>query len=378
MSAEADWMEVNDKFLAATVEWIRLRLQQVVAPPVPDVIDEKLALARQEMIKLEHNDPPPALILLADHLSLTEFDCHTLALCAAVELDTRIAGLCAKAQCDLNKPYPTFALAFALFDDPDWNALSPHSGLRHWRLLEINQPGTQALTSASLCADERIVNYLKGLNYLDDRLTPLLDPIQLDSMGMQHIAQPLPPSQQQLVDTIIKHLKYSNGMERAPVIELLGHDSDSKRLVAGRVASALGLNLYRIDIKVLPSQTGDFETFSRLWQRESLLMPLALYFDTGRTADLEKTQLKRFLERSGGVVFLDLEDATAETARKRFCVDVNKPIPEEQEQLWTEVLQGPQSDQPQRIAEHPYGDMNYRMQTIFHFAYLQEYLFFLS
>jgi len=31
-------------------------------------------------------------------------------------------------------------LAFALFDDPDWNALAPNAPLRYWRLLEINQP----------------------------------------------------------------------------------------------------------------------------------------------------------------------------------------------------------------------------------------------
>jgi len=346
---------MNDQHLAATIRWIRLRLEQLAQrvennnKPASD--SETVELAHQDMINLEDQNPPPALNLLARHLGLSGFDRQLLALCSAVELDTRIAGLCAKAQDDPNKPYPTFALAFTLFDDPDWNALSPHAPLRRWRLLKINQPGTQPLTSASLGADERIVNYLKGLNYLDDRLTPLVDPIQLDSMGMQNIEQALPPSQQQVIDTIIERLKSSNGMERTPVIELLGHDSASKRLVAGRVAAALGLNLYGIDIKILPSQTGDFETFTRLWQRESLLMPLALYIDTDGTGELENTQLKRFLNRSNGMVFLDLEDTNSETERNRISVDVNKPIPEEQEQLWTTALEGAEGDQPQRLAE---------------------------
>ena len=355
MNENINWLELNDRHLAATLNWIRLRLEQLSRPgknkhrSVSD--SETVEQAWQEMIKLEDNDPPPALNLLANHLGLTTFDRQVLALCSAMELDTRIAGLCANAQGDLNKPYPTFALAFALFDDPDWNSLSPHASLRHWRLLEINQPGALPLTGAALATDERIVNYLKGLNYLDDRLTPLLDPIHLDSMGIENTGELLPPSQQQSVDTIIEHLRYSNGLEKTPVIELLGHDSASKRLLAERVASLLSLNLYSIDIKTLPSQTGDFETFTRLWQRESLLMPLALYIDTDGIADAEKSTLKRFLQRSSGIVFLDLEDAKIETVRNRVSVEVNKPTPEEQQQLWTESLQGKANDQPQRLAE---------------------------
>ena len=355
MNEKPNWLELNDRHLAATLSWIRLRLERLASPGKnknKSVTDsETVEQARQEMIKLEDNDPPPALNLLANHLGLTMFDRHVLALCTAMELDTRIAGLCANAQDDPNKPYPTFALAFALFDDPDWNSLSPHAPLRHWRLLEINQPGALPLTGAALATDERIVNYLKGLNYLDDRLTPLLDPVRFDSMGIENTDELLPPSQQQSVDTIIKRLTYSNELEKTPVIELLGHDSASKRMLAERVASLLSLNLYSIDIRILPSQTGDFETFTRLWQRESLLMPLALYIDTDGIADAEKSTLKRFLQRSSGIVFIDLEDAKIETVRNRVSVEVNKPTPQEQEQLWTESLQGKANDQPQRLAE---------------------------
>ena len=355
MNQETNWLQHNDRHLAATLSWIRLRLEQLISSAkgknrhLPD--SETVEQARQEMLKLEDNDPPPALNLLASHLGLTKFDQHVLALCSAMELDTRIAGLCANAQGDPNKAYPTFALAFALFDDPDWNSLAPHAPLRYWRLLEINQPGALPLTGAALATDERIVNYLKGLNYLDDRLTPLLDPVRFDSMSNDNTDESLPASQQQSVDTIIERLRYSNGLEKTPVIELLGHDSASKRMLAERVASLLSLNLHSIDIKTLPSQTGDFETFTRLWQRESLLMPLALYIDTDGIGDTEKTTLKRFLQRSSGIVFLDVEDAKIETLRNRISVEVNKPTPEEQQQLWTKSLQGKANTQPQRLAE---------------------------
>jgi len=376
MSDQANWMGNNDKHLAAAVAWIRLRLQQLIQqadqgkdndevskesnswfktarktlPPPVKLNNEVIETARQDMVKLENSGPPPALNLLAKALGLSTFDRHVLALCAAMELDTRIAGLCAKAQGSPSKPYPTFALAFALFDEPDWNALAPNAPLRYWRLLEISQPSAQALTASALSIDERILNYLKGLNYLDDRLAPLIDPVM-----RRQGDDALPPSQQRAVDHIVGGLKAANGKGRLPFIELLGHDSASKQMIAGIAANALKLDLHSMDIKTLPGQIGDFETFTRLWQRETALMPLALYISVDGAGDNEKTLLRRFLERSSGVVFLDLLDTKAESLRNRLSVEINKPTPQEQQQLWVEALKDIAQDQvrdhPQRLAE---------------------------
>ena len=92
-----------------------------------------------------------------------------------MELDTRIPAPAVRPR-KTGRPYPTFALAFTIFDDPSWDALSAERPLRYWRLVEINQPGATPLTTSALRADERIVNYLKGLNRLDDRLTSCSPP----------------------------------------------------------------------------------------------------------------------------------------------------------------------------------------------------------
>lgn len=65
----------------------------------------------------------------------------------------------------------------------------------------------------------------------------------------------------------------------------------------------------------------------------------------------EKSNLKRFLQRTSGVIFLGLVDSKIEIAHDRFSVEVNKPTPEEQEQLWIKALQGKATDQPYRLAE---------------------------
>jgi hypothetical protein len=72
-----------------------------------------------------------------------------------MELDTRIASLCARAQTASNRPYPTFALAMALIDDPAWDVVSPERPLRRLRLIEINQTGAQPLMTSAVKADER-------------------------------------------------------------------------------------------------------------------------------------------------------------------------------------------------------------------------------
>lgn len=93
-----------------------------------------------------------------------------------MELDTRIATLCAQAQNNPDRAYPSFALILTLFDDPVWDIVSSERPQRQWHLLEINQSGVLPLTLSPLHADERIVNYVKGLNDLDSRLTALLTP----------------------------------------------------------------------------------------------------------------------------------------------------------------------------------------------------------
>jgi hypothetical protein len=58
-----------------------------------------------------------------------------------MELDSEVAALCAQANRSPHQPYPTFALAMRLFDDPAWDVLSPERPLRYWRLIEVMQTG---------------------------------------------------------------------------------------------------------------------------------------------------------------------------------------------------------------------------------------------
>ncbi len=375
------WQKNNDEFLADAVHWVRLRLQRLIddqagEPTEPSVprrgfwawlfgdsdrrkpkpkkrggsADKEIEHALAAMKRSAAADPPPALAILRRRLGLGDYEENLLLLCAAMELDTRVADLCARAQADPSRAHPTFALAMTLFDEPVWDAMSPERPLRYWRLLEINQPGAQPLTTSALRIDERVVSYLKGLNYLDDRLTALLKPIE-ETPG------PLPLSHQRQVDRIVGRLRAAaNG---PPLIQLVGSDSASKRLVAAGVGKALRLNVYRLDTEIFPTAWGELESLARLYQRESQLLPLALYLDC-HTSDKERVAVNRFLDRNQGAVFLDTRETWADLGRETLVLDVSKPSAAEQEAAWRNRLGEAAGETPALLA----GQFNFNLMEI--------------
>ncbi len=285
--------------------------------------------------------------MLAERLGLSPFEQDVLLLCAAPELDTRIAGLCARAQDDPQKPFPTFALALALFDNSAWEALAPERPLRYWRLLEIHQPPGQPLMASPLRADERIVNYLKGLNYLDDRLSSFFSTLEPASGSMT-----LGDSQEQQVNFIL-HNWQTAAAGPLPVMQLLGADPLSKQLVAFHVAAQLNRRLCRLNAELLAPATTDLELLARLWRRESRLLPLALYFDAEELAgpDLERSgPLGRFLSHSEGIFFIGAREFNPRLGRVSQAVDVSKPVAVEQQAAWAAALGEDAGDAPARLS----------------------------
>jgi hypothetical protein len=396
MSPASPWQETNALYLSTALTWLRSRLEQgiqrvekpaplIEAGPSPAPKTEPRSLwqrllgesptPKQPSVFLPRailppsdadakasptatdaappgtpGESAPALLVLAQLLGLSKFERELLLLCAATELDTGIASLCARAQGDPHRTYPTFALAMGILDEPSWDALSPEHPLRHWRLLEIHQAAGEPLTTSPLRADERIVNYVKGLNYLDDRLSPLLTVVDAPPGDAA-----LPSSQQQNADRIVTQLRQQFGAKHLHLVQLLGSDAASKRLVAAQAATALGLRLYHAPAVSIPAQAAELENLARLWERDSILLPIALYIDIAGS-ELDPAQsgpaspLARLLARTGGVVFLDTRDVWQSVAQESLQVDVSKPTPAEQAASWTAALGGAAGESPELLA----------------------------
>ncbi len=353
--AQDDWLEANGRFMAAAVAWVRALLRRGVADQAarrPDwrsrvgvgrSPDDSVSAEAAMVAAAQTMTPPPALFILADRLGLSPFERSVLLLCAAMELDTSVAGLCAQAQGDPARPYPTFALALSLFDNAAWDVLSPERPLRRWRLVEIAQTSGTPLTVSPLRADERIVNYLKSVTYLDDRLGALLEPLAA-AEGR------LPPSQEGAAQRAVRDWRTVDPSQPPPPIQLLGSDAHSKRAVAARMGEMLGLRLLRLDPALLPTAPTDLDAFARLWQREARLLPVALYLDADGADAAHAVNVDRLIARSEGPVLLAARQLWPNTDGASVTVDVEKPTPAEQADVWREALGANAGDLPEAMA----------------------------
>jgi len=371
------WLQANNRYLAASFAWLRERLGALLPavgprppapppPPPPPVTPAPAArrawlpfseravppaiaapgggaapapppppsgptdAAREEAARI---DPPPALLMLAERLGLTPFERDTLLLAAAAEIDPGIAAVYAQLQGG-QRGTPTFALALQALPDASWDALSPHRPLRYARLVEPVDSGAGPLVAMPLRADERIVHYLKGLNVLDERLGSLLAPADGG-------APPLAPSQTAVADAILAQLQAAGARGQLPLVELIGVDGGSKLDVARQVAGTLGRHLYTLAVDALPSAKAELDVLARLWQRERLLLPIALYVEADELASASADTtgaLAAFAARDVGLAFVALRDAPARALPQALAFEVGKPSAREQHDAWHDAL----------------------------------------
>ena len=337
MSKVDRWSDANNSYLRSELGILRDRIEAlasrttpgtaVAAPAKPSDPATSPRIAKHATAEPASTKERfvPALVMLGRQLGLSDFERQVLLMCAAVEFDTGFGALCARAQAGAAGG-PTFELALAALDEPAWDVMSPERPLRYWRLVEIYQPAAQPLVASALRADERIMNYIKGLNYLDDRIASLVDVSAGDDMA-------LPLSQATIADAIAEQAAAGG---RPPLIQLTG--SDGKLAVASAVAVRAGLVLYCLRGEAVPAALADGQTFARLWAREAALQPLALFVDADEIEPSQRSAVKRLLGQLDGLVFAAVPAAWRDLARPALTFEIAKPTPVEQRRLWGEAL----------------------------------------
>ena len=321
------WTEANQRYLTTALAQVRARLQRQAAPDGPPPPDD----GTEAGAEFPADIPPPALETLCAAFDLSLFERQIVLLCAGVELDARFPALCAAAQGDPARAYPTFSLALAALDDPHWSAITPAGQLRRWRLTEIGTLPGVPLTLSPLRLDERILNYLAGVQHLDERLADLLTHV--------HTGADLVPSHQAIAGEIRGVLERSD--LQPPLIQLCGADGGTKRAIAAAACAAGGLHLFALPAEAIPPHPAEREGLLRLWAREATLTTSALYIDATAVdmADAHAVSgLSGFLERVGGVVVLGTGGRWPALLRPMRTVDIHKPAPEEQRVLWQAAL----------------------------------------
>jgi hypothetical protein len=320
--AETRWMEANQKYLLSSLAEVKVLLERH-AKGESSVESDRAAPVWTEEIR-------PSLDILCSNFGLSRFERRLLLLCAGVELDGNFASLCGRAHNDPARSYPTFSLALAALPEAHWSALTPTAPLRHWRMIEIGQPQAGPITTSPLRIDERILHFLAGIQYLDDRLVGLLKPVRLsDELVSSHAA-------------VAGEIAATLRRERpAPVIGLCGGDELTRRSIAAAACAELGVHLLAMTADTIPQNIGELDGFLRLWEREAVLAPAALYVEAGSINSADPAvglSTTRLLEHAGGICLLGVRDRWRPLRRTVLTFEVSKPTMQEQRAVWEAAL----------------------------------------
>jgi SpoVK/Ycf46/Vps4 family AAA+-type ATPase len=334
-----NWYETNQRYLSAALATMRSVLEQHAKsvgtqPIAPELVDNSPATndpTASPVLDADIMSNPSALDMICAAFNLSPFERDILLLCAGIELDATFPTLCAAAQGDPLRTYPTFSLALAALPEAHWSALTPNAPLRRWRLIEVHN--NSGLTSSPLRIDERILHYLAGIQHLDDRLVGMLEPVRAGSS--------LVSSHQMLAERLVKLWTQAAEGSMLPVAQLCGNEIASKRAIAAAACHALELNLYALSAYALPSSPAEFEALIRLWEREAILSGSALLLDCddSDTSDAARERaIAHLSETVSGVLIVSSCERRQLLQRPVVSLDVRKPTASEQRGAWKNAL----------------------------------------
>ena len=316
------WHSANQQFLSKSLDQVR----QVLEKQAGTKTDQ--AEPNNNTLDNNYDGQPFALELLSHCFGLTDFEQNLLLLCAGMELDGQWSNLC---QASSGNPYPTFGLALNLFESANWSSLTPSATLRRHQLIEID--GGNALVASPLRIDERILHYLTGVQYLDQRLQSLMHPVNAPGL--------LVPSHQCLIEQIEQTWTQCLPGSPLPVIQLIGADGASLRTVASETCQHLGLELQELSAEALPTDWQQLRTMQMLCEREYRLSRMAILLNC-KDLDIEavgrKSAIATFIDTVNLPLIVTSRDRRRQRHRPLVTLEVNQPTSTEQRHLWQSGL----------------------------------------
>jgi len=281
-----------------------------------------------------------------------------LLLCAAPEFDADFQALFGYVQDNIKRDYPTMHLAYALLGSPRdsvpqlsavFNANAP---LRRYQLIQTGEkPGPVALRP--LLLPERILDYLRGVNYLDTTLQQYMLPMP-------------PPLLSPTIETAGRHVVRAVRLGRSqgtfPVVNIIGAEDGGQREVASHVANNLRIKLFELDPTSLAEP--DPMVLIALMEREALLVQGAFFIDMTRANDVSgrlKRLLNLLMTQTGVLVFLGNRERIADGSRL-MNVHLSRLNNQDRLSLWRTALDdaAPLLDVPRIVQQFRFGPTGVR------------------
>jgi AAA+ superfamily predicted ATPase len=336
-TAGISWAEANQRHLTHAIAEVRKEIESSLdrkASMDNQNHGKGIAMAQaKDAPESAQPQPPSALESLCSIFQLSSFERKILLMCAGVELDSSLTDLLARIHRDNRRRQPTFGLGLGAFSDAHWSALSPARPLRYWQMIEV-APG-ESLTGASLCIQERVLHYLAGVQYLDERLRHHFRPVTPPEQ--------LVPTHSVMADDIAS-IWYEAGQQgRLPVIELCGDGKTSKKAIASAAAERFGLQLHSLSAWNLPHLgAAELANLLRLWEREAILNSSALLLecdDAETPESIPAGVISSLVEWVRSPHIISTRTSRQASFRSIVPFDVVNPTPLEQAELWRGALQ---------------------------------------
>jgi AAA+ superfamily predicted ATPase len=376
-TADARWRSANGSFLQAEMDRLRLRLQRrvlwlrqrwqkdaatervnwaITDQEVDALLDsehrqeeiefyESDAVSREIHARLDQVDAHldalrrdveeagtrPAIDLLATRFQLNAFERDVLLLCLGPELDLRFERIYAYVQDDAARRFATPHLALTVLAthprDTERASFAPGAPLRRWRLLTLDVTAPGSLLSSPLRVDERIRDFLSGVNELDPRFSGLL---------VRAPDVPLASCHRDLAAVLARQVNGA-GTRRSSVINLVG-SSDSGRLALARAGCEhAGLGLLIIAPRLLPAPGPERRESIALVDREAALLGSALYLDVDGLNDDDTQLVVAALDTITGPLLIASKERLS-SDRAVIPIRIRRPDPASQAELWSAVL----------------------------------------
>ncbi|APB32746.1 AAA ATPase central domain protein [Gloeomargarita lithophora Alchichica-D10] len=317
-----DWATWNRQFLESHLRQVRQCLERAEPSPPSPLAHLHLHLTTAQYVLQTALHGAPALERLGLIFGLTPFEVAVLVLGAGMELEATWSPLCAQAQGDPQRNYPTPALALKCLPQPHWSAFTPAAPLRYWQLIHLGNGST--LSTSSLRLDEQILHYLLGLNYLDTPLMHLVQPVAT--------AHPLAPSHQDLA----QHLQKLWQTNPRQSLIICGADRATRRDLVHQACHPQGYELWQAPAAVFAAPPKEMAPLLHRWQRQAQLTPAVLLIEGDALGEKEQ-MLGQYVQNNPTPIILSTPDRPAWPGNTLLILEAQALTLAEQRQLWQEL-----------------------------------------
>jgi AAA+ superfamily predicted ATPase len=278
---------------------------------------------------------------MTELFGLTAFERDVILLALAPELDPEFETLYAYLHNDGAAKYASPHLALSVLTGPDgWltarDSFLPTAPVRRYRLVHLAEDarGSGALLTRPLRLDERITDYLLGVDRIDETAAAIMTPVREALVAPTHVGR---------LDALARWASPGSESGRHRILNLTGPAGAGKRAFARALCTRLGLGLYELLLKPLEAGGAESRDLVRLVEREALLSGCALYVDLTRgdesQASATLASLRDFLSSVQPLLILGTRHPV-DVDVELLSVPLAKPDREAQRQMWKQALPG--------------------------------------